>query len=192
MYKRQVQGIPAGVSSGLGLIVGQFLFLVVVIFGFRPILSIWSALEPLSFLIGLVWFLVIFDQLCSKKATPVEWNNKKQCIQLFLQSLFLGCVEQTTLGQYLSGLTTTSESFFNEGFDSSSQFQFYLSQMTYLIGIGVGLCAFGGLLGWTLWKGSQIWYQTSSLPYQMWKMQQVNPILILIYGSTILLSLIHI
>ena len=114
------------------------------IFGFRPILSIWSALEPLSFLIGLVWFLVIFDQLCSKKATPVEWNNKKQCIQLFLQSLFLGCVEQTTLGQYLSGLTTTSESFFNEGFDSSSQFQFYLSQMTYLIGIGVGLCAFGG------------------------------------------------
>lgn len=184
-----VQGIPAGVSSGLGLIVGQFLFLVVVIFGFRPILSIWSALEPLSFLIGLVWFLVIFDQLCSKKATPVEWNNKKQCIQLFLQSLFLGCVEQTTLGQYLSGLTTTSESFFNEGFDSSSQFQFYLSQMTYLIGIGVGLCAFGGLLGWTLWKGSQIWYQTSSLPYQMWKMQQVNPILILIYGSTILSSI---
>ena len=55
-----VQGIPAGVSSGLGLIVGQFLFLAVVIFGFRPILSIWSALEPLSFLIGLVWFLVIF------------------------------------------------------------------------------------------------------------------------------------
>ena len=184
-----IQGIPAGVSSGLGLIVGQFLFLGIVMFGFRPVLSLWSALEPFSFLIGLTWFLVIFDQLCSKKTVPVDWDDKKLCIQLFLQSLFLGCVEQTTLGQYLSGLTTTSESFFNEGFDSTSQLQFYLGQMTYLIGIGLGLCAFGTLLGWGLWKGSQIWYQTSSLPYQMWKMQQVHPILILIYGSAILSSI---
>nr|AID67814.1 hypothetical chloroplast RF1 [Chloropicon primus] len=184
-----VQGIPAGISSGLGLILGQFIFLAVVMFGFRPILGIWSALEPFSFLIGLVWFLVIFDELCSKKATPVDWDNKKLCIQLFSQSLFLGCVEQTTLGQYLSGLTTTSESFFNEGFDSTGHFQFYLGQFTYLVGIGLGLCAFGGLFGWTLWKGSQLWYQTSSLPYQMWKMQRVNPLLILIYGSTILSSI---
>ena len=184
-----VQGIPAGISSGLGLIVGQFFFLAIVLFGFRPVLSIWSALEPFSFVIGLVWFLIIFDQLCSKKATPIEWEDKKLCTQLFLQSLFLGCVEQTTLGQYLSGLTTTSESFFNEGFNSTNQFQFYFGQTTYLLGIGLGLCAFGGLLGWTLWKGSQLWYQTSSLPYQMWKMQQVNPLLILIYGSTILSSI---
>ena len=67
-----VQGIPAGISSGLGLIVGQFFFLAIVLFGFRPVLSIWSALEPFSFVIGLVWFLIIFDQLCSKKATPIE------------------------------------------------------------------------------------------------------------------------
>ena len=184
-----VQGIPAGVYSGVGLIFGQFLFLAIVIFGFRPVLSIWTALEPFSFLIGLIWFLVIFDQLCSKKAIPVDWTDKKMGTQLFLQSLFLGCVEQTTLGQYLSGLTTTSESFFNEGFDSATQFQFYLGQLTYLFGIAVGLCAFGSVLGWALWKGSQIWYQTSSLPYQMWKTQQVHPILILVYGSAVLSSI---
>ena len=152
-------------------------------------MSIWTALEPFSFLIGLIWFLVIFDQLCSKKAIPVDWTDKKMGTQLFLQSLFFGCVEQTTLGQYLSGLTTTSESFFNEGFDSATQFQFYLGQLTYLFGIAVGLCAFGSVLGWALWKGSQIWYQTSSLPYQMWKTQQVHPILILVYGSAVLSSI---
>ena len=184
-----IQGIPAGISSGLGLILGQFLFLTIVIFGFRPVLAIWTSLEPFSFLIGLIWFLVIFDQLCSKKTTPVEWEDKKACTQLFLQSLFLGCVEQTTLGQYISGLTTTGESFFNEGFESNTQVQFYIGQFSYLIGIGLGLCAFGSFLGWTLWKASQFWYQTSSLPYQMWKMQQVHPILILIYGSAILSSI---
>ena len=184
-----VQGVTAGILSGLGLIIGQFIFLVIVLFGFRPILSIWSALEPFSFIIGLIWFLVIFDELCSKKALPIEWDDKKQCSRMFLQSLFLGCVEQTTMGQYLAGLTTTSEPFINEGFDAVGHFQFYLSQMTYLIGIGIGLCTFGGLLGWTLWKGARTWYQYSSLPYQMWKMQRVNPLLILIYGSTILSSI---
>jgi hypothetical protein len=184
-----IQGVPAGIYSGSGLILGQFLFLSIVIFGFRPILGLWTSLEPLSFLVGLIWFLVIFDRLCSKKTVPVEWDDKKVGFQLFLQSLFLGCVEQTTLGQYISGLTTTSESFFNEGFDFNTQMHFYLGQMTYLVGIGVGLCGFGFCLGWAIWKLANLWSNFANLPANMWKMQQVHPILLLLYGSTVLFSI---
>ena len=183
-----IQGIPAGVFSGLGLIVGQVLFLIIVLFGLRPFIYLWSSLEPLSYLIGLVWFLILFDRFCSKKAPRVEWEDSKLGIKLFLETLFLGCVEQTTLGQYISSLTTTGESFVNEGFNSSTQGQFYLSQSTYLIGIIFGLVVFGGALGWLIWHGSRFWYQTSTLPYKMWEGERVNPILILLFGSTVLSS----
>ncbi len=184
-----IQGIPAGVSSGLGLIVGQLIFLFVAIFGFRVFMHFWCTLEPLSFLIGLVWFLIIFDQLCSKKSPTVKWEDKRIQRNLFIESFFLGCVEQTTLGQYISGLTTTAETFYNEGFSAGTSNQFIISHSTYLIGIAIGLSTFGGCLGWLLWKGSRLWYESSTLPYQMWRMQRVHPILIVIYGSTVLSSI---
>nr|YP_009646506.1 hypothetical chloroplast RF1 [Chloropicon maureeniae]QBX98228.1 hypothetical chloroplast RF1 [Chloropicon maureeniae] len=184
-----VQGIPAGISSGVGLIVGQSLFLAIVLFGFRPFLHIWSSIEPFSYLIGIVWFFIIFDQLCSNKTPTIKWEDSKSCIQIFVQSCFLGCVEQTTLGQYLSGLTTTGESFFNEGFSSSSKLQFVLTQGSYLIGVVVGLCVFGSLLTFVIWQSSQVWYQASALPYNMWQSQRVHPILLLLYGSCLIASI---
>ena len=101
-----VQGIPAGLAAGSGMILGQWWFIVCVIMGIRPLIVPWLALEPFNYLLGLALLVnIVYRITHERRIRIVRWSDKRELLQYFLTSLLLSWCEQTSLFQYLGNLT---------------------------------------------------------------------------------------
>ena len=101
-----VQGIPAGLAAGSGMIVGQWWFIVCVIMGIRPLVVPWLALEPFNYLLGLALLVnIVYRITHERRIKIVRWSDKREVLQYFFTSLLLSWCEQTSLFQYLGNIT---------------------------------------------------------------------------------------
>ena len=135
-----IQGIPAGVFTISGYLLGQFLFLICVLFGFRFVLIPWLTFEPLNYIIG---FILIFKIIYSMVQEPLvqirtwDWKNTKYQ-NFFLTSFALAWCEQTSIFQYLGNISLTSNPTLLEGFSTTSALTSLISHTNYLVGISLG------------------------------------------------------
>ena len=150
-----LNGIPAAIYAASGTILGQFLFLICVLFGFEWILIPFFSLEPLNYIIGLG---VIINLLYSMTHFPIVYVlNKKQkeiLFPLFFINFFLAWTEQTSVFQYFGNLTVNSlPTILQNNYDNSTDFTFFnsiLPNISYLSGILLGTIV------WTLLFGKAV------------------------------------
>jgi hypothetical protein len=129
-----VQGIPAGVAAGSGMILGQWLFVFCVIMGIRPIVVPWLALEPFNYLLGLVLLInTVYRITHERRIRIVRWSDKRELVQYFLTSFLLSWCEQSSLFQYLGNMTIDTGTNF---LDNSAL------GACYAVGLLVGTCLF--------------------------------------------------
>ena len=142
-----IQGIPAGVYSIGGYLVGQILFLACAIFGVRQILIPWLTLEPLSYVLGLILIFRLIYSMTAETLTELKGWFLPQYKTFFITSFVLAWCEQSSLFQYLGNLTASSNVTVFESFSSSSPISSFFSHFVYLLGISSGCLFFTGLWG---------------------------------------------
>jgi hypothetical protein len=142
-----IQGIPAGVYSIGGYLVGQILFLAFTIFGVRQILIPWLTLEPLSYILGLVLLFRIIYSMTGETLKELKGWFLPEYRMFFVTSFLLAWCEQTSIFQYLGNLTASSNVTILESFSSSSPISSFLSHFLYLVGVSVGCLFFTSLWG---------------------------------------------
>ena len=142
-----VQGIPAGLAAGSGMILGQWWFVACVVMGIRPLLVPWLALEPFNYLLGLGLLVnVVYRITHERRIRVVRWDDKRELLQYFLTSLVLSWCEQTSLFQYLGNVTLDTGTTLLDTFSTSSLGSNALSmEVCYVGGLLVGSCLFSVL-----------------------------------------------
>ena len=136
-----VQGIPAGLAAGSGMLLGQWWFVVCVVMGIRPLLVPWLALEPFNYLLGLGLLVnIVYRITHERRIRVVRWDDKRELVQYFLTSLLLSWCEQTSLFQYLGNVTLDTGTTLLDTFSTSS-----LGSSCYAVGLLVGSCVFSVL-----------------------------------------------
>jgi hypothetical protein len=139
-----VQGLPAGVAAGSGMILGQWLFVVCVVIGIRPLLVPWLALEPFNYLLGLGLLVnIVYRITHERRIRVVRWDDKRELVQYFLTSLLLSWCEQTSLFQYLGNVTLDTGTTLLDTFSTSSSGS--SMEVSYAVGLLVGSCVFSVL-----------------------------------------------
>jgi hypothetical protein len=149
-----IQGIPAGLVSFLGFILGQTLFILCVTFGIRSILIPWLSLEPLNYILGLILTFQIVYTMVGENLIPIKWNlntNKPFFLQLFLTNTLLSWCEQSCIFQYLSNITVNGHPTILENFSTQTTLANFLSHSTYIFGIFLGSILFSVLWIFTIW-----------------------------------------
>jgi hypothetical protein len=173
-----IQGIPAGIASGLGTIIGQNLFLFFILFGYRFFIIPWLSFEPWSYLIGIVVLLSIISDMVHERALRiVPISENKVLFKIFLLNFFLSWTEQASIFQYFGNLTFSAEPTSLETIFSSNDFDFIIKHGSYLIGIFLGSLFFTTVFGFLCIKLSSFVLKISSLPYSRW-INQLNTILL--------------
>ena len=157
-----VEGIPAGLSAGLGSIVGHSSFLAAILFGWRGVVLPWLSLEPFTYLVGLIVLLQMVYTICHAPSVKVvAFWEKGKLLQFFLINLFLTWCEQSSLFQYVGNLTLTSDPSSVEHFSTMNQLSSFGGHALYVMGFFLGSCCFGlffALLGlavkdrWLRWS----------------------------------------
>ena len=142
-----VQGIPAGLAAGSGMILGQWWFVACVVMGIRPLLVPWLALEPFNYLLGLGLLVnIVYRITHERRIRVVRWSDKRELLQYFLTSLLLSWCEQTSLFQYLGNVTLNTGTTLLDTFSTSSLGSNALSmEIGYVGGLLVGSCLFSVL-----------------------------------------------
>ena len=139
-----VQGLPAGVAAGSGMILGQWWFVVCVVIGIRPLLVPWLALEPFNYLLGLGLLVnIVYRITHERRIRVVRWNDKRELVQYFLTSLLLSWCEQTSLFQYLGNVTLDTGTTLLDTFSTSSLGS--SMDISYAVGLLIGSCIFSVL-----------------------------------------------
>lgn len=147
-----VQGIPAGVAAGSGILLGQWWFLTCVTLGLRSFLLPWLSLEPLNYLLGLALLIGSVYRIAHQRRirTP-KWTDREELLQYFVMSFLLTWCEQTTIFQYLGNLALGAGSTALEG------------RGGYLIGFLFGSCLFAYLFGCLAFVLRRAWVWTWSM-----------------------------
>jgi len=145
-----VQGIPAGVAAGSGIVAGQCWLATCVILGLRPLLLPWLALEPFNYLLGVVLLVNIVHRTTHDRTRIrlTRWQDKQELVQYFLISFLLTWCEQTSMLQHLGNLTVGAEPTALDTFSSSGLADSILVDTAYLGGFVLGNLFFTALLGW--------------------------------------------
>jgi hypothetical protein len=142
-----IQGIPAGVYSIGGYVIGQILFLTFTVFGVRQILIPWLTLEPLNYVIGVILiFRIIYSMTQENLKELTGWFNPKHQ-SFFLTSFVLAWCEQSSIFQYLGNLTVSSNVTILESFSSNSSISSFFTHFLYVIGIACGSILFTAFWG---------------------------------------------
>lgn len=143
-----VQGIPAGVAAGAGIVAGQCWFVACVVFGLRGLLIPWFSLEPLSYIVGLGLLVhVVYKITHERRIRVIKWEDRGELTQYFVLSFLLTWCEQGSIFQYLGNLTAGAEPTPLDTFSSSSGVGSILIDGSYVIGFSLGSCVFALLFG---------------------------------------------
>ena len=159
-----VQGIPAGIAAGSGVVLGQWWFVACVVLGVRGFLMLWLSFEPANYLIGLGLLVnIVYRITHERRIRRTEWSDKRELLGYFAISFLLTWCEQSSIFQYLGNLTAGGEPTILESFSSSSDSRFLLTDGSYLIGFLVGSCIFTSLFGFLAHLVRQAWLKAWSI-----------------------------
>ena len=179
-----VQGVPAGIASSFGTIIGQSFFFFCVLFGLRLFIIPWFSYEPLTYLLGVFLTIKLVYEMAhnpirkignfpSVQGTPGWFFTNKQkleLIQIFVINFLLSWTEQSSIFQYFGNLTLGPEPSIFESFASNTTSS---SPSTYLIGILLGNLFFTGLFTIICLQLSNFSLKISALTYSRW-LRKIN------------------
>ena len=166
-----IQGIPAGLFSGLGTVLGQWWFATCILFGLRSFIIPWFSLEPLNFLIGFGILLNIIYEMIHERAFKIiktKGKDKTKLIRFFLLNFILSWTEQCCFFQYFGNLTFGAEPTALETFSSNTEIQSFLIDGSYLLGLLAGSFFFTGLFGFLSIRLSNSIYPLLKLTFSRW------------------------
>lgn len=140
-----VQGIPAGIAAGSGMVLGQWWFVMCVVLGVRSLVVPWLALEPFNYLLGLGLLVnIIYRITHERRIRVVRWGDRKELLQYFLTSLLLSWCEATSFFQYLGNVTLDTGTTLLDSFSTTSLSPGSLQSLSNPFWMEVGYA--GGLL----------------------------------------------
>lgn len=142
-----IQGIPSGVYSIGGYVIGQVLFLTLTLFGVRQILIPWLTLEPLNYVLGIILIFRVIYSMTRENLTELKGWALPQYKNYFLTSFLLAWCEQSSIYQYLGNLTLSSNVTILESFSSNSSISSFFTHFLYIFGIFIGYLVFTFLWG---------------------------------------------
>ncbi|BDA51887.1 Uncharacterized membrane protein ycf78 (chloroplast) [Coccomyxa sp. Obi] len=158
-----VQGIPAGVAAGSGIVVGQCWFVACVIFGLRGFLIPWFSLEPVSYIVGLGLLIhVVYKITHERRIRVIKWADRGELAQYFVLSFLLTWCEQSSIFQYLGNLTVGPEPTALDTFSSSNGGGSFLIDGSYVLGFLLGSCMFTVIFGCLSLLLRKLWLQSWS------------------------------
>ena len=158
-----VQGIPAGVAAGSGIVVGQCWFVACVIFGLRGFLIPWFSLEPVSYIVGLGLLVhVVYKITHERRIRVIKWADRGELAQYFVLSFLLTWCEQSSIFQYIGNLTVGPEPTALDTFSSSNGGGSFLIDGSYVLGFLLGSCVFTVVFGCLSLFLRKLWLQSWS------------------------------
>lgn len=146
-----INGLPAGMSSGLGMVLGQMLFLGSVLLGFENVVNVWVSLQPFAIIAGVYVLIRAMEDLNNDleaasllSLDPPEDETEETYEQyrpdllqkFFRTTLTLSLLEQASIFNCFGNLTTAGTSTVLETAGSN----FWLSTGGYLVGLILGSC----------------------------------------------------
>ncbi len=166
-----VKGSLAGINSFSGIVFGQWVFIVSIIFGLRPILIPWLSIEPLSYFLGVFLILKALYSMIHEPVVPLflETSNKKELASFFLFHFCLAFCEQTCIFQYVGNISASADPTSLETFYSKNTLESFLIHSNYALGLLLGCCLFTGLFVFVLLKLRDFFNLTSDLKKTMRK-----------------------
>ena len=169
-----IQGIPAGLTSSIGTIIGYTFFLFSVLFVLRITVIPWLSYEPLSYILGLFLTLtVVYDMAHEHTIRKFDWSQKSQLIQIFFINFVLTWTEQSCFFTYFGNLTLNPQPTILESFSSITSSGSILSHSSYLMGILLGSLIFTSLFIIVCLQISNVYLKLSGLSYSRW-LRQIN------------------
>ena len=142
-----IQGVPSGIYSIGGYIIGQMFFITLTIFGIRQIIIPWFTLEPLNYILGVILIFRIVYSMTQENLKELNGWFLPQYKNYFLTSLLLGWCEQSSIYQYLGNLTLSSNVTILESFSSNSSISSFFTHFIYIFGIFLGFIFFTFIWG---------------------------------------------
>lgn len=180
-----IQGVPAGLSSSLGTIIGYTCFLFSVLFGLRLTIIPWLSYEPLSYIIGLFLTLtVVYDMAHEHTIRKFDWSQKSQLIQIFFINFVLTWTEQSCILTYFGNLTLNPQPTLLDNFSSITGSGSVLAHSSYLIGILLGSVFFTTFFIIVCLQVSNAYLKLSGLSYSRWLRKMNFGLLTLIIAFT--------
>ena len=159
-----VQGIPAGIAAGSGVVLGQCWFVACVIFGVRGFVLPWLSVEPLNYLVGLGLLVNIVYRITHERRIRIaQWSDKRELLGYFAINLLLTWCEQSSIFQYAGNLTAAAEPTVIESFSSANGGSSFLSESSYLIGFLIGNCVFALFFGYLAYLARKVWLRAWSV-----------------------------
>jgi len=184
-----VQGIPAGIVSSIGTILGYTFFIFSVLFGLRLLIIPWLAYEPFSYIFGLLFSLtILYDMIHERSIRKFNWSQKSTLIQIFLINFLLTWTEQTCFFSYFGNLTLNPQPTIFDNFSSPHPFGVeqglrvsgsVLADSTYLMGILIGSVFFTSLFTLIYLELSKLSLKLAAVTYSRW-LNKTNSVLLLI------------
>lgn len=172
IYRLMINGIPAAFFSLLGNILGQFCFLICVLFGLRSFIVPWFSLEPLNYVIGLYIVLnIIFQSLQKRSWKQIQFSDTNKLLLIFLTHFLLIWTEQPSIYQHVGNLTLSSDSTILETLTSNGDINFFISHSFYLFGFIVGSFIFSMLFGIGILKIRSFLLNRFNIRYSVWLTQ---------------------
>jgi hypothetical protein len=156
-----INGIPAGICSALGTIVGQFIFFSFILFGFEFVIVPFLMFEPFNLLLGLFLLVnLLYNMIHNPNMKILNFSQKNKTIlfKLFGLNFILSWTEQTSIYNFFGNLTIGSSSNLLE-INENIQF-FFFNNTFYLLGILVGSLTFTILFGFLLINISNFSFNT--------------------------------
>lgn len=164
-----IQGLPAGIASGLGTILGQWWFATCILFGLRSFIIPWFSCEPLNFIIGFCLLLNIIHEMTHQRSfNIINTKDKTKLVRIFLLNLTLSWTEQSCFFQYFGNLTFGPEPTALEIFSSNTEIQSFLINGSYLLGLLAGSFLFTGLFGFLSIRSSNFIYPLFKYTLSRW------------------------
>lgn len=159
-----VQGVPAGIAAGAGIVAGQCWFVACVVLGLRGFLIPWFSLEPLSYIVGLGLLVhVVYKITHERRIRVIKWADRGELAEYFALNFLLTWCEQSSIFQYLGNLTVGAEPTALDTFSSSSGGGSLLIDGSYVLGFALGSCVFTLVFGCFALLVRKLWLRSWSM-----------------------------
>jgi hypothetical protein len=140
-----INGLPAGLWSISGTLLGQILFFGLILFGVEFLVVPFLHFEVLLFIVGLGLLInLIYKMTHNPNMKVLNFSQKKELFDFFKINFILAWVEQVCIYSYFGNLTVTHSS---NLLQNSSINNFFLSTFFYLFSL------FIGSIIWTIFFG---------------------------------------
>lgn len=133
-----IQGVPSGIYSIGGYVIGQLFFIALTIFGIRQIIIPWFTFEPFNYILGVILIFRIIYSMTQENLKELNGWFLPQYKNYFLTSFLLAWCEQSSIYQYLGNLTISSNVTILESFSSNSSISIFFTHFIYILGIFIG------------------------------------------------------